>query len=81
MPHSWLAIENLGKWLKWGIVLSLIYIEVCDSSVLQKDEREKVERENKMFLSEELDKMKLEIEQEKAELKVSKELEDLECFN
>ena len=61
--------------------MSLIYIEVCDSSVLQKDEREKVERENKMFLSEELDKMKLEIEQEKAELKVSKELEDLECFN
>lgn len=38
---------------------------------LQRDEREKVERENKMFLSEELDKMKLEIAQEKAELKVS----------
>ncbi|XP_062513671.1 kinesin-like protein KIF3B [Corticium candelabrum] len=38
--------------------------------MIEKDEREKVERENKMFLSEELDKMKLEIEQEKAELKL-----------
>jgi hypothetical protein len=39
--------------------------------MIERDEREKVEKENKMFLSEELDKMKLEIEQEKAELKVN----------
>jgi chromosome segregation ATPase len=38
--------------------------------MIERDEREKVEKENKMFLSEELDKMKLEIEQEKAELKL-----------
>jgi hypothetical protein len=44
---------------------------VVDTLWLQRDEREKVEKENKMFLSEELDKMKLEIEQEKAELKVN----------
>ncbi|XP_065827439.1 kinesin-2b-like [Oscarella lobularis] len=38
--------------------------------MIERDEREKVERENKAFLADELDKMKLEIEQEKAELKL-----------